>query len=110
MFEPDVSAFVKGSSPCVMILSILTPITKQPDSSGEYRVVGSDESSLAVRSEVLARIKAEAADVGKSGGASSLVFGAMSLCRILNHRDAVAAARCRESNPCPQADRTSGLA
>src|SRR5260370_13139632 len=62
-----------------------------PQRDGELRIVGCRHAGIAERSQILCRIEAEAGDVAKATGRSSMIESAMALRAILDDPEAVAA-------------------
>ena len=76
----------------VVVFGLLPPIAEQRNSSREFRVVGDHRPALAVCAEILAGIEAEAAEIADGSGAAALVLRAVSLRRVLDDDEPVAAA------------------
>ncbi len=74
----------------VAIFGLLPPVAQQRDPLRQRRVGGHGRAALAIGSEILARVEAEAADIADRSGAAALVFGSMGLSCILDHDEPVA--------------------
>src|SRR3954452_19067736 len=68
-----------------VILLCPSVLPQRPDAFGDRAVVGYDRAAVPEGAEILCRIEAETADLPPRPSRSSVEFGAMLLCAILDH-------------------------
>jgi hypothetical protein len=73
----------------VVILAPLSLIAEYPHDLGMVCVIGDDHTALAIRSQVLAGIEAEAGEVTHGARAAAFIFGAVRLSCIFDYHEAV---------------------
>src|ERR1700680_3552445 len=75
----------------MVVLGLLPPVPKQRNTSREFGLIGNDRPTFAKRTQILAGIKAEAAEISDRSRAAALVFCAMRLRSVLDDDEVVAA-------------------